>query len=99
MFFCSYQGEHKCEVDCGDQPVRAGSRVTAVVPVHVARPLAAEAVEEAQDVTDQDEEYKAGHAKANIVPERGKNRNCGWIKTKFAFPNSLPATVGIWITL
>ena len=74
MFFCSYQGEHKCEVDCGDQPVCAGSRVAAVVPVHIARPFAAEAVEETQDVTDQDEKNKAGHAKANIVPERGKTK-------------------------
>ena len=67
-----YQREHEGEVDCGDQPVGAGSSVAAVVPIHVARSLATEAVKEAQDVADEDQENKAGHAKANVVPEKYK---------------------------
>lgn len=69
MYLQTYHREQEGEVDGGDEPVCSGSGVAAVVAVHVARPLAAEAVEQAQDVADQDQENEARHSEADVVPE------------------------------
>ena len=60
------EGEEEGEVDGGQQPVGARPGVAAVVSVGVVRPLAAEAVEEPEDVADEDEQEHEGHAQPDV---------------------------------
>jgi len=67
LHHASYQREQESEIDGRYQPVGAGSRIAAVVAVHVSGSLAAEAVEQAQNVAHQDQEDEAGHAEADVI--------------------------------
>ncbi len=70
FIFCimrHYQREQESEIDGRYQPVGSGSRIAAVVAVHVSGSLAAEAVEQAQNVAHQDQEDEARHAETDVI--------------------------------
>ena len=67
FYYYCYQREQEGEIDRRDQPVCSGSRVAAVVAVDVARPLSAEAVEQTEDVADENQQHQTRHAQTDVV--------------------------------